>query len=40
VSVLIVGRKFGSKRLSGGGLPIFHRIKEQRSWKAAIGFPA
>jgi LacI family transcriptional regulator len=39
VSVLIVGGKLGSKRLSGRGLPIFHRIKEQRSWKAAIGLP-
>jgi len=36
VSVLIVGGKSGSNRLSGGGLPIFRRTKEGRSWKAPI----
>jgi hypothetical protein len=30
VSVLIVGRKSGRKRLSGVGLPIFRRTKEGR----------
>jgi len=36
VSVLIVGGKFASKRFPRGGLPIFHRNKEGRSWKTPV----
>jgi hypothetical protein len=40
VSVLIVGGKFGIKRLSDRGLPIFRRIqRSKRSWKAAVVLP-
>jgi hypothetical protein len=36
LSVLIVGGKFGIKRLLRGGLPIFRRTKEGRLWIARL----
>ena len=36
LSVLIVGGKFGIKRLSQGGLPVFRRTRRGRLWIARL----